>query len=147
MRRVTPLAIVTLVVSGSLGGHAASNSPACVSPAHRQCDFWVGIWDVFERGSHAKAAEARVSAELDGCVIREVYVDDHGLRGESLSSYDARAEQWQQTWVTNRGQLLVIHGRWSGSGLTFQGWIREGATETLVRATWARRVRRRARDR
>lgn len=110
---------------------------SCAGPLHREFDFWLGTWEVFERGSATKSADVRVTAELDGCVIREAYEDPNGLRGVSLSSYDTTAGEWQQTWITNRAQLLVIRGHRDGQMLAFTGWIRESATETLVRATWA----------
>ena len=69
-------------------------------------------------------------------MVRERYEDATGLRGESFSSYDSQAGTWQQTWVTNRGQLLVIHGRRDGEAMVFSGWMHEGMREWLVRATW-----------
>jgi hypothetical protein len=129
--RVVLVAIVCFAVP-----IAAQKPDVCDTPKHREFDFWLGTWDVFERGTTTKIADAVVTSELDGCVIREVYKDRGGLRGESLSSYDARSNQWQQTWLTNRGQLLVINGEREGTSLTFTGWIRQGTTETLVRATW-----------
>lgn len=129
--------LVGLLVLTIARGSSAAAPPSCAAPEHRQFDFWLGSWDIVERGAARPSATADVTAELGGCVIREIYHDDSGLQGESLSSYDAKDGQWQQTWVTNRGQLLVIHGKWSGSGLSFQGWIRELGTETLVRATWS----------
>ena len=47
----------------------------------------------FEHGTHAKNAGARVTSELEGCVIREECTDGTGLRGTSLRSYDTRARQ------------------------------------------------------
>ena len=133
--RVTLLALL-LIACGD-PSTARAQSPACNAPAYREFDFWLGQWDVFERGSSTKTADVLVTAELGGCVIRETYEDTTGLRGVSLSSYDAQAERWQQTWVTNRGQLLVIHGRRAASGMSFAGWMHETDGETQVRATWA----------
>ena len=120
------------------GASAQGDRPrACAADEHRQFDFWLGAWDVFETNGTAVVADVRVTADLDGCVIREQYHDTQGLQGESLSSYDGKTGTWQQTWVTNRGQLLVIHGRGEGAAMVFSGWIHEGANESLVRATWS----------
>lgn len=128
---------MSLILAGLLLANPASaQERPCASAHHREFDFWLGTWEVFERGSDQKAADVQVTAELDGCVIREEYRDAGGLRGTSLSSYDATSQKWQQTWITNRGQLLVIHGRRDHASMAFSGWMYEGATETLVRATW-----------
>lgn len=116
---------------------ARAQSRSCDGPRYRDFDFWLGRWDVFERGGSKKVADVRITATLDGCVLREDYEDRTGLSGLSLSSYDADDGQWQQTWHTNRGQLLVIHGHRLGPGMSFTGWMHEGAPETHVRATWA----------
>jgi hypothetical protein len=109
----------------------------CASAEYRQFDFWIGSWDVFERGSTQKSADVVVAADLEGCVIAEDYQDPSGLRGRSVSSYDSRTRTWQQTWMTNRGQLLVIHGKRRGNVMAFEGWLHDGDAESLVRATWA----------
>jgi hypothetical protein len=47
---------------------------------------------------------------LDDCVLWEQYERNTGLQGQSFSLYDASRKAWHQTWVTNRGELLVIEG-------------------------------------
>jgi len=93
---------------------------------------------VFEAGNPSLVARAQVDRILDGCVLREDYQRTTGLRGQSLSIYDASRKEWHQSWVTNRGELLVIEGNLvdgrmvlSGSDLTADGHERK------VRGTWA----------
>ena len=51
--------------------------------------------------------------------------------------YDAARKVWHQTWVTNRGQLLTIEGRFEGDRLTLQGRQRSpDAAEKIVRGVW-----------
>ena len=109
----------------------------CTSAAHRAFDFWIGDWDVFAAGAGQPSAHVVVESILDGCVLRERYEDATGLRGESFSSYDPSRRDWQQTWVTNRGQLLVIRGTAHGRDLVFTGAVKTAGGEDLVRATWA----------
>jgi hypothetical protein len=75
----------------------------CNAPENRQFDFWIGDWDVsdFDR-SDKLVARVRVSPILDGCALQEDYEDTAGLRGRSISIYDASRKVWQQNWVTNR---------------------------------------------
>ena len=109
----------------------------CTSPAHRAFDFWIGDWDVTDVGASQPSARVQVDSILGGCVLRERYEDATGLRGESVSSYDPSHGDWQQTWVTNRGQLLVIRGKPQGAALVFAGAVKTAVGEDLVRATWA----------
>src|SRR6266496_1649459 len=88
---------------------------ACNAPEYRQFNFWIGDWDVsnFDRPDKV-VARVRVSPILDRCALQEDYQDTGGLRGRSISIFDASRKVWQQTWVTNRGQLLVIEGTLQG---------------------------------
>lgn len=109
----------------------------CSAPEYHQFDFWLGDWDAFDLGSTQKNARLRVTRILDGCVIHEDYQGADGHKGESFSIYDASRKLWHQTWVTNRGELLIIEGKFqsgamtlSGSDLTPSGQMRE------VRGVW-----------
>lgn len=62
----------------------------------------------FDVGSTVVVPRLKVDRLLDGCVLREEYAGSEGHKGESLSIYDASRKVWHQTWVMNRGELLVI---------------------------------------
>ena len=49
---------------------------------------------------------------MDGCVVEENFSggDSMPLRGMSLSTFDARAQKWKQTWVDNEGGYLDFVG-------------------------------------
>jgi hypothetical protein len=116
---------------------AAAETLACSSPEHRQFDFWIGDWDAFDvTDDKTPAAHIRVTLTLDDCVVRETYEDPSGLKGESLSIYDESRKVWHQTWVTNRGQLLVLEGRKRGDELFFEGSAIAKGVPTLYRASW-----------
>ncbi len=85
---------------------------ACHSSEHHQWDFWIGDWDAFDFDNQTSTPVARVVVEriLDGCVLREDYQDTNGHKGQSFSTYDAGRKVWHQSWVTNRGQLLLLDG-------------------------------------
>jgi len=104
----------------------------CAAPEYRQFDFWIGDWDAFELKAPGKVvARNRVDSILGGCVLREVYEQGDGLTGQSFTIYDATRKVWHQSWVTNRGQLLVIEGGMQGdrmvSVLDGQQILRQGA--------------------
>lgn len=137
-----PFALITLVVLLSAkGGVVAQTKPVqgfgCSSPAYRQLDFWLGDWDVFDAGGTSSVARVRVTAILGGCVLHEEYSEDNGYRGESFSIYDSSRDVWHQTWVTNRGRLLVIEGKLQADSMVLSGsYDSEHSEQTLVRGTW-----------
>lgn len=69
----------------------------------------------------------RVEAILGGCALREIYEGGNGLVGRSLSSYDASRKLWHQTWVTSRGQLLTLEGRYEEGRMRLEGDTRDAA--------------------
>lgn len=120
---------------------------ACGGPEHRQFDFWLGDWDVYDVASEAATgvvdertpdAHVRIERALGDCVIRELYEDPTGLRGESLSIYDAGRALWSHTWVTNRGQLITLEGRKRDEELFLEGHAITKGVDTLYRAVWKR---------
>jgi ketosteroid isomerase-like protein len=103
-----------------------SHPAACQSAENRQWNFWIGDWDAFDFDNQTSpVARVHVDRILDGCVLREDYQDTNGHKGQSFSIYDAGRKVWHQSWVTNRGQLLLL-----------DGGIREGnMTMTAVETT------------
>lgn len=116
---------------------AASTPAMCAAPEHRQFDFWMGNWEVFEFGSPAQVARVQVNRVLDGCVLLEQYEDTHGLKGQSFTIYDASRKVWRQSWVTNRGQSLSIEGGFHAGEMVFDGTDRTaGGEERRIHAVW-----------
>jgi hypothetical protein len=94
----------------------------CSGPEYRQFDFWIGDWDAFDADNPGKAvARNQVEAILGGCVVREDYRGTSGAEGQSFSIYDASRKVWHQTWVTNRGVLLVIEGSFQNGEMVLSG--------------------------
>jgi len=44
----------------------ASIPPECAADSHRQLDFWLGDWDVYDVGGTTPVARARITRILDG---------------------------------------------------------------------------------
>jgi hypothetical protein len=106
----------------------------CAGPAYHQFDFWAGDWDAFDVGSPVQVARARVDRILDGCVLHEDYRGSDGHHGESFTIYDASRKVWHQSWVTNRGELLVIEGTMEDDSMVLSGM--DHAKGALVRGEW-----------
>jgi hypothetical protein len=111
---------------------------ACAAPEHRQFDFWAGDWDVSDVSNpDSIKARARVERILDGCALHELYEGSSGLTGESFSIYDASRRVWHQSWVTNRGQLLMIEGGMDGNRMILTGTdYTGGGAGVLLRGVW-----------
>jgi len=117
----------------------SSAAAACArSPERRHFDFWIGDWDAFDVGGpKTPSARVRVMPILGGCALHERYDGADGHAGESFTVYDSGRKVWHQTWVTNRGGLLTIEGRFDRNAATLEGprWAADGRKE-IVRGTW-----------
>jgi hypothetical protein len=133
-----------LIVAGTaLGPRLASASEpekpaACSAPPFQQFDFWVGDWDAFEVDNpDTPVAHNRVTRILGGCVLLEVYEGTNGMIGQSFSIYDPTRKVWHQSWVTNRGELLVIEGGIRAGEMVLSGVDRtKDGKSRRVRGTW-----------
>ena len=108
----------------------------CTAPAYREFGFWLGDWDVFEVGGSIREARATITRVQNGCGLREQYEGTDGSSGESLSMYDPSTAEWQQTWLSNHGQIVVIHGALQGEAMILSGTDHSAAGNRLVRGVW-----------
>lgn len=122
------LAQVGIAVLGAISATtvlaADTPRPTCDEGSeYHQLNFWIGDWDTFETAAPTSSsiARAQVTAIAGGCAIYERYEQQDGLLGESILSYDPVRKQWQQTWVTNRGTLMVLHGTFADGVLELEG--------------------------
>jgi hypothetical protein len=119
-----------------LRGKSPISTP-CSAPQYHEFDFWLGDWDSFDIANSTKDARVRVDRILDGCVLHEDYQSVEGHKGESFSIYDASRQVWNQSWVTNRGQLLIIEGNMQDGAMVLKGKDRTAAGEQRrVRGIW-----------
>jgi hypothetical protein len=137
-RLVVIAALACAVLSAVPRASAQAAGPACSAKEYRQFDFWVGDWDTFNVSDPATpTAHVRVDRILDGCALQETYEGANGLKGQSFSIYDRSRGVWHQSWVTNRGQLLVIEGTLQGGAMILTGSDRTADGKTrLVRGIW-----------
>ena len=121
-------------------GGAPKTAAACAGPKYRQFDFFAGDWDTYDADAPDKVvARNKVDVILDGCVVHEDYMQGDGHRGESYSMYDAVHGSWHQTWVTNRGELLLLNGGMQGDRMVFTGAQKtKDGKPSLLRGVWFR---------
>jgi hypothetical protein len=124
-------------VLGAPAAAAPPDAPRCAGPEYRQFDFWLGDWDAYDADALEKpAARVCVDAILDGCAVHETYTGVDGAVGESFSINDASRRVWHQTWVTNRGQLLVLEGEFRDGRMMLRATETTAAGPVLWRGIW-----------
>jgi hypothetical protein len=144
-RRATVVLGALLVLASSAEGQSkrkaappasVPKSQACSSVAHRQFDFWLGEWDVVSPQG-PPAGTNRVERLLEGCALQEHWEATDGSKGTSLSSYDAVARKWRQTYVDDTGQVLVLEGEFKDGKMVLQGEKAMGRQKgALQRISW-----------
>jgi len=137
---VLPTIVAGLVRATPMGSSAPAVSPACDAAEFHQFDFFAGDWDTYDVSAPAKlVARNHVTPMVGGCALREVYQQNDGMEGESFSTYDRTRHQWHQSWVTNRGELLLLDGGLDGDRMVLTATIPAGSgASTLLRAAWWR---------
>jgi len=132
--------LVAAVLAAGFGSPCLGRTPdppRCAGPEHRQFDFWAGDWDAYDVDAPDKpAARVKVDVILGGCALREVYQGVNGLVGESFNIYDASRKVWHQSWVTNRGQLLVLEGEFRDGRMTLRATETTAEGPVLWRGVW-----------
>ena len=94
--------------------------PACTAPEHRQFDFWVGHWDVFDPKSGKTVGESLIEKVYHGCGIRENW-QPRKDQGGSLNIYLPAQKQWFQTWIDAQGSRGEFVGGWNGKAMVIEG--------------------------
>jgi len=133
--------IFVAAATGRQGSAGPPRAPAsCAAPEYRQFDFFAGDWDTYDVAAPSKlVARNKVTLILEGCVVHEVYRQTDGLVGESFSLYDSSRGGWHQSWVTNRGSLLLLDGGLDGDRMALTATEKSSdGTTSLLRGVWRR---------
>lgn len=137
---LTALGIIAFAVpAAAVPAATTPASPHCDAAEYHPLDFWIGDWDTFEADAPGgpPVARARVEPIAQGCALHELYEQNDGLVGDSILSYDPVRRQWQQTWVTNRGAIMLLWGDFKDGALVLEGEVhlRDGKS-VMQRITW-----------
>lgn len=96
------------------GDVVADPPPPCSTAEARQFDFWIGEWDLTWEGGGPGTNV--ITSEMNGCVIREAFVDPTApFHGSSVSVWNPNRAIWQQTWVDDQGGYLDFEGGMEGN--------------------------------
>lgn len=79
----------------------------------------------------------KIESILSGCVLVEDWRSNGRHAGQSYNVYNARTGMWHQSWVDNRGLLLLLDGGIEEDRMILTGRSLDAAGETaLNRITW-----------
>jgi len=132
-------------------GDQPYESPSCVQADYHEMDFLNGSWamKVLKDGRWHAAGFAEQKPVLGGCaVMMSVSFDEWGdyyrpLTGRNgfaailISSYDTRAHDWRQRWMTDMGGMVTLmRGRKFKDGARFVGHAPDSDGPELQRHEW-----------
>jgi hypothetical protein len=110
--------------TGALLLSAARGQPAPSAPVHRELDFWLGDWTVFDAHG-TRVGTNRIDRVLGGAALVENWRDADGSEGKSWFYFSVAENRWKQVWVTDGGfskeKSLVEHR--ADGGVRFRGEI------------------------
>ena len=91
----------------------------CKQPEFHQFDFWLGEWDVTSQGK--PAGHSHIEAILLNCAVSENWSGTQGGNGKSYNSYDPLTKHWQQFWVSEQANTLLLRGGLQGASMVMVG--------------------------
>lgn len=119
----------------------SAQPPRCVAAEHRQFDFWVGNWDVYQTGTDRRVGRNLIESLYNGCAIRENWAPLGGGSGGSLNSWLPGERKWRQTWVDSSNSYAVFEGGMDGEAMVLTGTWPGAAgpgTTPLIRMRYTR---------
>jgi hypothetical protein len=138
MKQTGPIVAATLWLAGgaSVGMAQEAPAPGCSGSQAREFDFWIGRWEVTEKGRPAGVNS--IERILDGCALLENWTGAGGSSGKSLNFFDAADGQWHQTWIDGSGGALFLAGKFTNGAMRMEGTRPASAKQpaTRHRITW-----------
>lgn len=117
---------------------AEKNARPCMATSeHRQFDFWVGEWNVYNPQG-TQIGTNTVERVVGGCLVMENWTGGGGGSvGKSMNFYDATARKWRQTWVDGRGSVLEFAGEFKDGAMHYAAETSgPNGARTLARLTF-----------
>jgi len=105
---------------------------------HRQCDFWVGEWDVYPTGKDNVVAHSLIESVYGRCGVRENWMRPSGTGDGSLNIYLPKEIVGRQTWIDSNSACVDFKGGWDEDQMIMEGlWndVLGPGRDALVRMT------------
>jgi tetratricopeptide (TPR) repeat protein len=92
--------------------------PCMFAAQHRQFDFWLGEWNVFNPAGEQVGTSSILNL-AEGCAVFENWTNTQGKTGKSLNFYNRDKDKWQQTWVGFDGGVLEFAGEYLNGAMRY----------------------------
>ena len=101
-------------------------------------DFWVGEWEVYDKGQTIKYGDNTITRTNRGCYLSEQWVSSTGVPGNSMNYYDPGQKRWRQHWVGAGGSIIDIYGGLADGSMVLEGrlYTINPPSEKPFRGTW-----------
>ncbi len=96
-----------LLFFGAFAQNTTQNSKCC-QEEYQQFNFWLGDWDVYDQQGK-QVGESHIVALQDGYVLQENWITT-GNTGTSYNYFDKKDKTWNQVYIDNGGNALVLKG-------------------------------------
>ena len=127
------------ILSFSVSSLSAQNDCACCTDFHKQFDFWVGDWLVYDT-TGVRVGENLIVKLEDNCIINEHWKGARGTTGRSYNYFNIADSTWNQVWVDNKGSNLVLKGKAADNRMVLQSDLIQGERVDWYRnrITWTK---------
>jgi hypothetical protein len=127
---------IACILIGSPAYAQQPGQPACTRAEHKQFDFWLGEWNVFNAQGQ-QIGSNRISRISNGCALLEEWQPGNGGEGKSVNFFDSSDNSWHQVWVGGDGTILRIAGGLKEGAMQLAGTDRKTPRGTVRdRITW-----------
>jgi len=110
--------------------------PCAEDPNARALDFWVGNWEVRDKAGNLMGHNT-VDLVLGQCALIENWSGAMGMSGKSIAVFNKEKKGWQQTWVTDRGEVLnYTNGEMSNGAMRFTARVTKMEKELMLRLSF-----------
>ncbi|MDN3669108.1 hypothetical protein QWY93_07190 [Echinicola jeungdonensis] len=115
----------------------AQSECACCTPSHRQFDFWIGEWLVYDTLGN-RIGRSSIKLLEDHCLVSEHWKGDSGVTGRSFNYFNVMDSTWNQIWIDNQGNHLVLKGKGREGEMVLygQGPLNNSGPSQKHRITW-----------
>ena len=117
MKKTLLLLITSLLFSNSFA-QTDPTSCNCCSEDQKAFDFWIGDWMVYDTVGN-KIGENKILSMQNHCVLQENWKSANST-GTSYNYYNQQDNSWNQLWVDNRGNPLVLKGNFVGGKMVMR---------------------------
>jgi len=126
-----------VALSASVVMAQAQSDCACCTEMHKQFDFWVGDWVVYDTNGTI-VGENTIKKLEKGCILNEHWRGAKGSTGRSYNYFNLTDSTWNQLWVDSQGQHLELKGHGGDNQMTLDSELIPGKKVKYYfnRITW-----------